>query len=146
MSPPFLRQKNITPEIFNKQDFFFDVSCFLFSKREERGLSYIKFVNLLRNTGQSPLSFLSEKKKAADIKKGKLFIRNFWSDVFSSEKRRRHGELKRARTPSILGLHILCHHGRCFALGKHLLKVRTEQLLLCAPEQVRPHLLALASH
>ena len=28
--------------------------------------------------------------------KGKLFIRNFWSDVFLSEKRRRHGELKRS--------------------------------------------------
>ena len=41
----FSATKNITPEFFNKKDFFFDVGCFLFSKREERGLwpvSHIK--------------------------------------------------------------------------------------------------------
>ena len=90
----------------------------------------------MRNTGQSPLSSLFWEKKAANIKKEIFFFENFWSAVFLSEKRRRHGELKRARTSSILGLHILCHHGRCFALGRHLLKVRTDQLLLCALEQV----------
>ena len=31
--PPFLRKKDITPEISNNQFFFFDVGCFLFSKK-----------------------------------------------------------------------------------------------------------------
>ena len=50
----------------------------------------------MRDTGQSPLSSLFWEKKAADTKKEKLFIRNFWSDVFFSQKRRRDGGLKRS--------------------------------------------------
>ena len=42
MSPPFLRQKNITPEISNTQFSFFDVGCFLFSKKgRERALACV---------------------------------------------------------------------------------------------------------
>ena len=42
MSPPFLRQKNITPEISNNQFSFFDVGCFLFSKKgRERALACV---------------------------------------------------------------------------------------------------------
>ena len=42
MSPPFLRPKNITPEISNTQFSFFDVGCFLFSKKgRERALACV---------------------------------------------------------------------------------------------------------
>ena len=46
---------------------------------------YIKFVNLMCGTGQSPLSSLFEKRKQPTSKK-KFFIRNFWSDVFCRRK------------------------------------------------------------
>ena len=57
---------------------------------------YIKFVYFDVRHRPEPSLFPFWERKAADIKKEILFIKNFWSDVFLSQKRRRDGGLKRS--------------------------------------------------